>query len=189
MQNKWVRSPPPPPPTGIFDQHPWYGAERTLFIFCSAIAPPHSSQRRSIHFSDMGGGGGTRVRKNFKFSSKSRNIKLRAERHRKNWKLCMFSSIFNVKFNGFVVPDSAVLNLFLHYIPYFFAQVVEIIVGGGGGGKTTCLPPQYFHWATTPPPPDFFCLSAQLSCTPSQKIVPRALTACTLLYLHVWYFF
>ena len=40
----------------------------------------------------------------------------------------MFSSIFNVKFNGFVVPDSACfLNLFLNYILWFFFQVVEII--------------------------------------------------------------
>ena len=50
---------------------------------------------------------------------------------------------FYVKFNGFVVYDSAFLNLFLQYILLIF-QVVEII-GGGGGWQNDMF--------ATPPPP------------------------------------
>ena len=64
-----------------------------------------SQGRRSIF--RMGGGGGARGRKFSKFSARSgRYIKLCAPSTPKNWKLCMFSSIY-VKFNSFVVPDSA----------------------------------------------------------------------------------
>ena len=64
----------------------------------------------------------------------------------------MFSGIFNVKSNGFVVHaiGQCFLNLFLHYILLIF-QVVEII--GGGGGKTICLPPNIFIGGRLPPPP------------------------------------
>ena len=54
----------------------------------------------SIHFSDWGGG--ARVRK----ISNIRRAQV-AQSAPQNWKLCMFSSNFYVKFNGFVVPESA----------------------------------------------------------------------------------
>ena len=60
----------------------------------------------------------------------------------------MFSSIFYVKFNGFVVPDSAFLNLFLHYY-YEFFKLLKLLGGGGGGGGAK-------RWGATaplPPPP------------------------------------
>ena len=84
----------------------------------------------SIHFSDWEGREGARVRK-FSTFSQSRNIKLCALSAPQNSKLCMFSSIFYVKSNGFVVPDSAFKTY--SYITIMHFQVVEII--GGGGAK------------------------------------------------------
>ena len=55
--------------------------------------------------------------------------------------------VFLCYFNGFVVHDSAIFNLFLHYILSIF-QVYEII---GGGKRYVCPPPNIFMGAATAP--------------------------------------
>ena len=96
-----------------------------------------------------------RVRKFFgTLCAQSRNIKLCAQSTPQNWKLCMFSSIFMLNFNGFVVPD-CFLNLFwfLHYIWIF--QDLSKMLGGGGGGQNDMFatPIISLGGSNYPPPP------------------------------------
>ena len=78
---------------------------RSLSLFQNIIL---NQGRRSI-FRIWGGGGG-KSKEKFKFfgalRAQSRNIKLCAQSAPQNLILCMFSSIFHVKFYGFVVSDS-----------------------------------------------------------------------------------
>ena len=76
-----------------------------------------------------GGGGGGKSKKNFEFFGARAKLQDKILAAKRAAKLKMFSSIFYVKFNGFVVPILCFLNLFLHYILQHF-QVVEIIGGG-----------------------------------------------------------
>ena len=96
--------------------------------------------RRSIFRIGGGGGGGGNSNENFKFfcmlCPQNCNVKSCAQSAPQNLKLCMFSSIFYVKFNGF-------MNF----------QVVKIIGGGGGGQNDIFATPIFSLGCDCPPPP------------------------------------
>ena len=111
----------------------------------------HITNRGVDPFFGLGGGGKSKEnvkKKSARLCAQIRNIKLCA----KFLFFVLFVCVcvcFYVKFNGFVVPESAFLNLFLHFILLIF-QVAKIIGGGGGGQRYVCPPNIFIGGAAAP---------------------------------------